>query len=155
MRHFFIARPVATLTRGMASSPRLTILVALSGTLDGAAPGLLGAVFGTINLAAVTAATDHHLTATPGAQKQSRRCRRGMIETAVATWTTAVIAGIVSLHACPARCGARRRCRTAKLRSAPCLPLNRRMLSRAVRSGVSRTRTAPLAAQTRFSNQKS
>ena len=151
MRHFFVAHPIATLPRGMAASPRLTILVALSGTLDGAAPGLLGAVFGTINLAAVTAATDHRLTATPGAQKQSRRCRRGMIETAVATWTTAVIAGIVSLHACPAR----RRCRTAKLRWAPCLPLNRRMLSRAVRSGVSRTRTAPLAAQTRSSNQQS
>src|ERR1700733_12893295 len=46
-----------------------------------------------------------------------------MIETAIATWTTALIAGILSLHACPARCGARRRCGTAKLCSAPCLPL--------------------------------
>jgi hypothetical protein len=40
-----------------------------------------------------------------------------------ATWTNGVIAGILSLHACPARCGARRRCGTAKLCSAPCLPL--------------------------------
>ena len=40
-----------------------------------------------------------------------------------ATWTNATIAGILALHACPARCGARRRCGTAKLGSAPCLPL--------------------------------
>src|SRR3954454_16252646 len=26
------------------------------------------------------------------------------------------------LHSCPARCGARRQCRTAKLSAAPCLP---------------------------------
>jgi hypothetical protein len=42
MRHFFIARPVATLSRGMAASSRLTILVALAGALDRAAPGALG-----------------------------------------------------------------------------------------------------------------
>jgi len=29
----------------------------------------------------------------------------------------------LALHTCPARCGARRRCATAKLASAPCLPL--------------------------------
>ena len=40
-----------------------------------------------------------------------------------ATWTNGVITGILSPHACPARCGARRRCGTAKLCSAPCLPL--------------------------------
>ena len=41
-----------------------------------------------------------------------------------ATWTNATIAGILALHACPARCGARRRCGTAKSASAPCLPLS-------------------------------
>lgn len=61
-----------------------------------------------------------------------------------ATWTTATIATILALHACPARCKARRRCRTAKLRSAPCLALNRRTLSRAARSGASRTPPAPV-----------
>jgi hypothetical protein len=74
MRHFLAAQygPVATLSRGMAASPRLTILVALSGTLDCAAPDLLGAVFGTINLAAITAAADQRLGVTTGAQKQPR-----------------------------------------------------------------------------------
>ena len=40
MRHFFAAPPVATLSSRVAASPRLAILVALSGTLDCAAPGL-------------------------------------------------------------------------------------------------------------------
>jgi hypothetical protein len=71
MRHFFAARPVATLSRGVAASPRLTILVALSGTLDCAAPSL-GAVFGTINLAAIAAAADHHLHPAARAEKQPR-----------------------------------------------------------------------------------
>ena len=41
-----------------------------------------------------------------------------------ATWTNGVITGILFPHACPARCGARRRCGTAKSASAPCLPLS-------------------------------
>jgi len=70
MRHFFIARPVATLSSRVAAAPRLTILVALSGTLDCAAPGLPRAISGAIDLAAVAAATDHDLHPTAGAQKQ-------------------------------------------------------------------------------------
>ncbi len=66
MRHFFIARPVATLSSRVAAAPRLTILVALSGTLDCAAPSLLGAVRGTINLAAIAAAANQCLGAAAG-----------------------------------------------------------------------------------------
>jgi hypothetical protein len=58
-----------------------------------------------------------------------------MVETAIATWTTAAIAGILPLHACPARCGAQRRCGTAKLRSAPCLPFDSSKLLRATHAG--------------------
>jgi hypothetical protein len=72
MRHFIAARPVATLSRGVAASPRLTILVALSGALKRAAPGSLGAVFGTINLAAIAAAADQHLHPTARAKEQPR-----------------------------------------------------------------------------------
>jgi hypothetical protein len=70
MRHFFVARPVATLSSRVAAAPRLTILVALAGTLDRAAPSPLGAVFGTINLAAIAAAADQRLGVAAGAQKQ-------------------------------------------------------------------------------------
>jgi hypothetical protein len=72
MRHFFAARPVAALSSGVAASPCLTILVALSGTLKRAAPGSLGAVFGTINLAAIAAAADHNLHPTARAKEQPR-----------------------------------------------------------------------------------
>jgi hypothetical protein len=72
MRHFFAARPVAALSRGVAAAPRWAILVALSGALDAAAPGVPGTVFGTINLAAVAAAADQRLGAAAGAQKQPR-----------------------------------------------------------------------------------
>jgi hypothetical protein len=72
MRHFFAARPVAALSRGMAASPRLTLLVALSGALKRAAPGSLGAVFGTINLAAIAAAADHNLQPAARAEEQPR-----------------------------------------------------------------------------------
>jgi hypothetical protein len=72
MRHFFAARSVSALSRGMATSPRRTILVALSGALDRAVPGALSAVFGTINLAAVAAAADQHLGATARAKEQPR-----------------------------------------------------------------------------------
>jgi hypothetical protein len=72
MRHFFAARPVAALSRGMAVSPRLTILVALSSALKRAAPGSLGTVFGTINLAAIAAAADHNLQPAARAEEQPR-----------------------------------------------------------------------------------
>ena len=39
MRHFFAARPIAALSRGMAASPRPTVLVALPGALKRPTPG--------------------------------------------------------------------------------------------------------------------
>jgi hypothetical protein len=72
MRHFFVARPVAALSSGVTASPPLTILVPLSGALKRAAPGSLGAVFGTINLAAIAAAADHKLQPAARAEEQPR-----------------------------------------------------------------------------------
>jgi hypothetical protein len=70
MRHFFVARPIAALSRGVAASPRQTILVTPPGALKRAPPGALSAVRGTINLPTVAAAADQRLDVTTGAQKQ-------------------------------------------------------------------------------------
>ncbi len=72
MRHFFIARPVAALSSGMAASTRMTTLIALASTLDRATPGLPRAISVAIDLAAVAAATDHNLQPTPCAKEQPR-----------------------------------------------------------------------------------
>src|SRR5271155_2690683 len=105
MRHFFVARPVATLSRGMVASSRRTILVTLPGALKRAPPGRLGTIFGTIGLAAVAAAADHRLHPTARAKEQPRRCGLGM-RRQNAWWTNATIARILALHTCPARRGA-------------------------------------------------
>ena len=72
MRHFFVARPIATLSRGVAASPRRAVLVALPGALKRAAAAPIGAVSGTVNLATVAAATDHDLPAAARAEEQPR-----------------------------------------------------------------------------------
>ena len=76
MRHFFVARPVATLSHGMVASPRRTSLIAPPGALDRATPSLLGAVRSTINLATVAPAADKGLTMTLGAAEETGRDSR-------------------------------------------------------------------------------
>jgi hypothetical protein len=72
-----------------------------------------------VDLAAIATAADDRPAAAGKAEKLPARDRRCLADP---SWTYAAIGGMVSLHSCPARCGARRRCRTAKLPSAPCLP---------------------------------
>ena len=122
MRHFIAARPVTTRSLGMGEPPPAAGLVAPSGGVLLAAPRSLRAVAGAVDLAAVATAADHCLGATVRAKKQSSRRRVTVFGPANAKWTNATIARIMPLHACPARCGARRRGETAKLGSAPCLP---------------------------------
>src|SRR5208337_304756 len=122
MRHFIAAPPVTTRSLGMGEPPPATGLVAPSGGVLLAAPRSLRAVAGAVDLAAVATAADHCLGATVRAKKQPRRRRVTVFGPANAKWTDATIARIMPLHACPARCGARRRGETAKLGSAPCSP---------------------------------
>ena len=131
MRHFIAARPVTTRSLGMREPPSAAGLVAPSGGVLLAAPRSLRAVAGAVDLAAVATAADHSLGATIRAKKQSSRRRVTVFGPANAKWTNATIARIMPLHACPARCGARRRGETAKLGSAPCLPsITSKLLSR-------------------------
>jgi hypothetical protein len=122
MRHFIAARPVATRSLGMGEPPSAAGLVAPSGGVLLAAPRSPRAVARAIDLAAITATADQSLGATIRAKKQPRRRRVTVFRPANAKWTNVTIARIMPLHACPARCGARRRGETAKLGSAPCLP---------------------------------
>jgi hypothetical protein len=120
MRHFLAARPVATRAHGMGVTASAAGLKTLAGGALSALAGLPRAAAGAIDLPAITAAADHRLSAALGAQKQPRGADIAVGDGADAptaapdgtTWTIAAIAGIVSLHACPARCGARRRVST-------------------------------------------
>src|SRR5450631_2026083 len=141
MRHFF-ARPVATRPCGMGEPAPAAALVTPSGRTLRVAPGVPRAVASTIDLAAVAAAADHGLGSATRAQEQPRWQGVVILRPADARWTNATIAGIIALHACPARCGARRRGETAKLGSAPCLPSIRPSTYPAIRPASARDHLA-------------
>jgi hypothetical protein len=124
MRHFFAAGPVATRPNGMGVPPATAGLVTPPRGALVTPSGSLRAVSGAVNLTAVATAANQSLGATLGAQKQPGWRNFALFEFADAVWTNATIPRIMTLHACPARCGARRRCVTAKLTSAPCLPFD-------------------------------
>ena len=105
-----------------------THLVAPAGSALRAAAGLLRAIPGTVNLAAVAAAADQSLGTAAHTQEQPGRRRVGVLRTADPLMTNAVVAAILPRHTCPARCGARRRSETRQLGSAPCEPLMVRLL---------------------------
>ena len=71
----------------------------------GAPAGTSGAVAGAINLAAVATTTDQRLSVACRTQEQPRGRGGAVTGSADIPWTSAMIAGILTPHACPARCG--------------------------------------------------
>ncbi len=115
MRHVIAPGSIAPSARGMGEASWTAGLIAAPGVMKGAAAGYARAITGAINLAAIAKAADDHLAPAARAHKQPSRRRRGAmvrfarVKATRAKWTIATIAGIMPPHACPARCGARRR----------------------------------------------
>jgi hypothetical protein len=145
MRHFFSPRPVAACPLGMRAPSPMAGLVTRAGGALTPPPGEIAAVSGAVDLATVATATDQGLGAAFRANKQPRRgglAGIGSVDTAA--WTAAAVGAILSLHTCPARCGARRRVKPPSLRSAPCLVPQKLRLLRHVRQQVSGPQSACL-----------
>jgi hypothetical protein len=125
MRHFFSPRPVAPCPFGMCALSPAAGLVTRAGRLLASPPDERAAISGAINLAAVTAAANQRLDAAFRADEQPRR--RGLVATRQVNtaWTGAVVGVILTPHTCPARCEGTAPNRTARLRSAPCLVLQK------------------------------
>ena len=108
MRHILLPRPMATGTERMGNATAVARLVALSGRALPLAPGDLGTAVGTIDLAAIAAATDQHLNAATDTQKETGW--RSVRAVGLQTWTKSTTSEIMPPHSCSARCGAWRRC---------------------------------------------
>src|SRR5580704_13030792 len=109
MRHFFSPRPVAACPLGMCAPSTATGLVTRAGGALATPPGETAAVSGAVNLATIATATDQGLGAAFRANKQPRGRGFARMEPVDPAWTATAVGAILTLHACPARCGARRR----------------------------------------------
>ena len=108
MRHILLPRPIATGTERMGNATAAARLVALSGRALPLAPGDLGTAAGTIDLAAIAAAADQHLSTATDTQKETGW--RSVRAVGLRTWTKSTTSEIMPPHSCSARCGAWRRC---------------------------------------------
>jgi hypothetical protein len=132
MRHVLSPGAPATGTRRMVQAPAAARLVALAGGALRLAPRVLCTAARTVDLAAVAAAADQHLSPAAHAHEQPRR--RCLRLRQCRTWTRAATSGILPRHACSARCGARRRSQTCRFRSAPCPSIRQVVTAPSVRS---------------------
>jgi hypothetical protein len=123
MRHVLLPRTPATAPRRMGQPTAPACLIALAGHPLGLLPRFLRAAAGTVNLAAVATAADQRLDPAARTQEQPGRAFRQIgLDRA---WTASAAGGILPRHACSAPCEARRRTRTWRFRSAPCLPFSK------------------------------
>jgi len=110
MRHFLSLRPPATHPGSVHVAATTVRLIVPPGLLNRAAARLARTVAGAVALTAVAATANDHLPAATGTLKQATRHRIGPPRFAALAETRVALGRIVGLHACPARCGARRRC---------------------------------------------
>jgi hypothetical protein len=101
MRHVLLLSAPATGTRGMVHAPAAALLIAPAGGALRVAPRLLSTAALAVDLAAVAATADEHLSAAADAQKQP--AERSLGFRFARAWTTSI--------------------RTWRFRSAPCLPI--------------------------------
>src|ERR1700681_4558637 len=104
MRHILLPRAVATGTQRMDDAAAVARLVALSGRALSLAPDQSGTAVGTIDLAAIAAAADEHLSVATGTQKEAGW--RSVRPFGPRTWTNSATSEILPPHSCSARCGA-------------------------------------------------
>jgi hypothetical protein len=123
MRHVLLLGAPATRPYRVGQPTATARLVAMTGRPPGVISRHLCTSAGAIDLAAVTAAADQHLSTATRTHEQPG-CRFQRCGPAC-TWTAPAMLGIMPRHACSARCGARRRSGTWRFRSAPCLPIGR------------------------------
>ena len=111
---------VRTRALGMFAATSMTRLVASACLALRIASRRLSAFLLAVDVAAIAAAADQHLSVAARAQKESPSCicLSGFV---THTWTKSATGGILPRHTCSARCRARRRYETWQLRSAPCL----------------------------------
>jgi hypothetical protein len=107
MRHVLLLGAPATGPPRMGKATAAARLVAPAGGALSVMSSLLRTAAGTVNLAAVAAAADEHLSLAADTHEQPGR-RFHRLGPARA-WTTSAMGGILPRHACSARCGARRR----------------------------------------------
>src|SRR5436190_16117812 len=98
MRHVLLLGTIATGPRRMGQATAAAGLVALAGSALGVMSGLLRTAAGAVNLAAVAATADQHLSlAADTHQQPGRRFHR---LAPARTWTTLAMGGILPRHAC-------------------------------------------------------
>jgi hypothetical protein len=111
MRHILLAQPVTAASFGMLEAASSALLVAPAGFLDASAACGLRAASGTIDLAPIAAAADDDLGSAVMAQEESAGGFPLAVPVTPMSYRQGEAArGILSLHPCSARCGARHRC---------------------------------------------
>src|SRR3954447_18838524 len=104
MRHFLSPCPPAPHPRRMRQTAPAAGLVAPAGRLQRPPAGPPRARAGAVDLPAVAATADDRLDTAGHAQEQPAAARLCRHRLGNQPWTSLALAGIMPLHACPARC---------------------------------------------------